>query len=207
MSDPITLPANEVLAARPFTNPERSLEDLDRMRGMAHQLIDTYDDPVVCDFVPGKRAVCQSDPLGRHFKIYYIRPQLLFSQKNITVVGFFGHKRPGADIKPLIQADKKFENEFHHNPGLLSLSTVRLPSGDFGNLVLFTDPESRDLWNNMPLHRDLVARISPPYYRHIRLNNAVLPDGLGNPDNMQLIRTRYLDFSEEAPWTAVRKFI
>jgi hypothetical protein len=206
MPEPIMLAADESLAAHPFTDPAYSLKDLERMQGMAHQLVDTYDDPVVCDFTPGKRAVCQSDPLGRHFRIYYLQPQLLFQQNDITVVGFFGHKRPGADVKPLIQADKQFETVFHKNPGLLSLSTVRLPDGDFGNLVLFTDPESRDQWNNMPLHRDLVAKISPPYYEYVRLNHAILPDGLDEPDSMRLVRTRYLEFNPERPWFAVRDY-
>jgi hypothetical protein len=122
------------------------------------------------------------------------------------VVGFFGHKRPRADVQPLIEADKEFEKEFNRHPGLLSLSTVRLPDGDFGNLVLFTDPESRDQWNEMPTHRDLVAKISPPYYEHIRLNNAVLPDGLDNPDSMQLLRARYQEFNNGSMWHAVRTF-
>lgn len=200
------LHSDEQVEQHPFSDPNYSLGDLERMREMAHQLVDTYDDPVVCDFTPGKRAVCQSDPMGRHFRIYYIQPQRLFMQKDLTVVGFFGHKRPRADIQPLLQADKQFEREFHNNPGLLSLSTVRLPSGDFGNLVLFTDPESKDQWNDMPLHRDLVAKISPPYYEHIRLSNAVLPDGLDNPDTMELTKVRYLNFSHEPMWHAVRTF-
>ncbi len=206
MVEAIALGADERLETRPFTDPEHSGLDLERMRSMAHQLVENYDDPEICNFVPGKRAICMSDPQGRHFRIYYIRPELLFSQKNLTAVGFFGHMRPDARIQPLIQADKKFEKEFHRHHGLLSLSTVRLPSGDFGNLVLFTDPESKDNWNNMPLHRDTVAQISPPYYENIRLNNAVLPNGLDGPVDMYLVKVRYLDYSGGGSWQAVRIF-
>jgi hypothetical protein len=194
----------EIIQGRPFTDPAHSEGDQARLRSMAHQLVDTYDDPVVCDFTPGKRAICQSDPQGRHFRIYYIQPKLLFSLKEITVVGFFGHKRPGADVKPLLQADKKFEAEFSHHPGLLSLSTVRLQDGDFANLVLFTDPVAKDTWNFTPLHRDLVAKISPPYYKSIRLNNGVLPGGLAAPDELVLEKVRYLDYSSSPPWRGVR---
>jgi hypothetical protein len=52
------LQGNEQLETHPFTDPKHSLSDLERMRTMAYQLVDTYEDPVVCDFVPGKRAVC-----------------------------------------------------------------------------------------------------------------------------------------------------
>ncbi len=194
----------DIIHGRPFTDPAHSQEDLARLRIMAHQLVDIYDDPVVCDFAPGKRAICQSDPQGRHFRIYYIQPKLLFSLKELTVVGFFGQKRPGADVKPLLQADKRFEAEFPHHPGLLSLSTVRLPDGDFANLVLFTDPEAKDKWNFTPLHRDLVAEISPPYYQSIRLNNGLLPDGLAAPDELVLEKVKYLDFRSSPPWRGVR---
>jgi hypothetical protein len=122
------------------------------------------------------------------------------------VVGFFGQKRPHADIQPLIRADKRFQEQFHHHPGLLSLSTVRLPDGDFGNLVLFTDPEAKDKWNYSQVHRELVSKISPPYYQTIRLNNGVLPDGLAAPGDLRLIRVKYLDYSENPPWRAVRRF-
>jgi hypothetical protein len=206
MTTPISLTPDQRIPDRPFTDPEHSQGDLALMRRMARQLVATYDDPVVCDFGPHKRPICQSDPLGRHFRIYYIHPQLLFTRKQLTVVGFFGHKRPGADIKPLLRADERFEREFHRHAGLLSLSTVRLPGGDFANLVLFTDPDAKEMWNFSPVHRDLVAEISPPYYRYIRLNNGVLPDGLAAPNALRLIRVKYLDYGDNPPWRADRTF-
>ena len=205
MSQAQVLSADELVADRPFTDPLHSQDDLRTMRHMARQLIDTYDDPGYCDFEKAKHAVCQSDPMGRHFRIYYIQPDKLFSMKNLSVVGFFGHKRPDADVRPLLRADKQFEQEFHKHPGLLSLSTVRLPDGDFGNLVLFTDPESIVQWNMSELHHEIVPRISPPYYKSIRLNNGILPQGLDDPDGLDLIRVKYLDFTTEPHWRAVRE--
>ena len=202
----LTLAVDEHLDAHPFSHPEYRHEDLKALRKMAHQLVDTYDDPVLCDFVPRKKPICMSDPRGRHFRIYYIRPDLLFSAKNLTVVGFFGQMRANADVRPLIKADKRFEDEFPNHPGLLSLSTVRLPGGDFANLVLFTDTESKDKWNFNPLHHETVNRISPPYYTSIRLNNGVLPKGLNDPNALALTRTRYLDFEEMPPWRALRTY-
>jgi hypothetical protein len=206
MSYDVILEPDEQIEGRPFTDPEHSHEDLVRMRLMAHQLVTTYDNPVVCDFIPGQRPVCQSDPQGRHFRIYYLQPDRLFSAKNITVVGFFGHRRPDADIRPLLQADKQFERQFHNFAGLLSLSTVRLPTGDFANLVLFTSPEEKDAWNISEPHRTLVAEISPPYYRSVRLNNGLLPDGLAAPDDLFLLRVKYLDYESNPPWRALREF-
>lgn len=205
MQDEVTvLSPSERLTDRRFTDPEHSDGDLDRLRRMVRQLVDTYDDPVVCDFAPGKRPICQSDPNGRHFRIYYVQPGLLFDLENLTVVGFFGKKRPEADIRPLLDADKRFESEFHHHGGLLSLSTVRLADGDFANLVVFTDPDAKDRWNSAPIHRDTVARISPPYYSSIRLSNGHLPHGVAYPDRLVLERVKYIDYRADPPWRAVR---
>ena len=205
MFESVYLDREEKVSGRPFVDPEHSLEDLAVMRHMARQLVENYGDPVVCDFGPGKKPVCQSDPQGRHFRIYYVRADLLFSLKAITAVGFFGEKRKTADIQPLIRADKKFETAFNEHPGLLSLSTVRLSNGDFGNLVLFTTPQARDAWANSQLHRELVAKISPPYYRSIRLNNAMLPQGVAEPDDINLVRVKYIDYDSDPPWRAVRE--
>lgn len=207
MSDEIVLSIDDRIKGRPFTNLDHSKEDLATMRHMARQLMDTYNDPIACDFTPGKRPVCQSDPKGRHFRIYYIQPSLLFSLKSLTVVGFFGQKRPDADVRPLLKADRRFEKEFSKHEGLLSLSTVRLPDGDFGNLVLFTNPEAKDKWNFSQPHYDTVKKISPPYYKSIRLNNGILPDGLGFPDALKLLRVKYLDYESNPPWRAIRNFV
>jgi len=204
MVQSIKLEAVEKVAGRDFTDPEHISNDLARMRQMARQLVEIYDDPVKCDFGPGKKPICQSDPQGRHFRIYYVRAGELFSRKNIVVVGFFGYKRPGADFRPLVQADRQFETVFHKHPGLLSLSTVRLPDDNFANLVLFSDEESKDAWNNSEPHYSVVSRISPPYYRAIRLNNGLLPDGLADPDNLQLVRVKYIAYDGHEPWRAVR---
>lgn len=200
-----TLAETERVSGRPFSDVEQTAVDVERLKRMVHQLVDTYDDPVVCDFVPGKRPVCQSDPQGRHFRIYYVQPELLFSGTDLTVVGFFGEKRPGADIRPLLDADKRFEAEFPKHRGLLSLSTVRMTDGNFANLVLFTDPESKDHWNNAPIHRDTVARVSPPYYSTVRISNGILPAGLDDPDDLVIETVKYFDYGTTPPWRAVRR--
>ncbi len=205
MREPLNLSAKERVPGRPFTDPQHSARDLAVMRHMAWQLVDTYDDPVVCDFQPGKRPICKSDAQKRFFRIYYVQPNLLFALTDLTAVGFFGQKRPQADIQPLLEADKKFEAIFHDHPGLLSLSTVRLPDGDFANLVLFTDDQAKDNWNTSPLHAEIVPKISPPYYRSVRLNNGRLPRGLDRPGELFLERTRYIDYDSDPPWRALRQ--
>jgi hypothetical protein len=70
VADSLILGPDEMVDGRPFTDPELSQYDLETMRYMAQQLLDAYDDPVVCNFLPNQKPVCQSDPQGRHFRIY-----------------------------------------------------------------------------------------------------------------------------------------
>jgi hypothetical protein len=201
----VQLDPEERVEGHPFSDLEHSQADLGTMRFMAHQLVNTYQDPQVCDFTMRFGPVCQSDPQGRHFRIYYLQPDRLFNLHSLAAVGFFGRKRPQADIRPLVRADKRFEHEFEHYPGLLSLSTVRVANGDFGNLVVFSDADSIARWNHNPVHRDLVAKISPPYYRSVRLNNGWLPEGLSDPDRLWIERVKYIDYTVDPPWRAERR--
>lgn len=200
----VELGVDERAEGHRFSDVEHTSRDRATMRKMAHQLVETYEDPKVCDFTLRKGPVCQSDPQGRHFRIYYLQPDRLFSTENLAVVGFIGHKRPKADIRPLLKADKLFEVEFHKHPDLLSLSTVRVADGNFGNLVVFADPAAISKWNNSEVHRKLVAEISPPYYLTIRLNNGWLPKGLQDPDGLWIERVKYIDYSSMPYWRAVR---
>lgn len=195
----------EKVEGRPFTDLTHSTEDLTRLITMTHQLVKNYQDPETSAFSKRRAPVSRTDEHGRELRIFYIRPEKLFSTKNLTVVGFFGHRRPGADIRPLAKADKEFEKIYYDVEGLLSLSTARLPSGDFANLVLFTDEASKDEWNYTPAHYETVAKISPPYYSCVRLNNGVLPDGVASPELMYLTRVRYLDYTVDPHWRAIRK--
>jgi hypothetical protein len=51
-----------------------------------------------------------------------------------------------------------------------------------------------------------VSEISPPYYKSVRLNNGVLPEGLAAPDDLYLERVKYLDYDTNPPWRAMRVF-
>ena len=205
MIENIQLGPYEKIENKPFTDLSHSAEDLARLKRMAQQLVDFYETSEYRISSKSKVPVHRSGSEGSEFKIYYIQPQQLFRLKNLSVVGFFGHRRKNADIAPLVQADKQFEKVFSNFEGLLSLSTARLPSGDFANLVLFTDNEAKDQWHFNPLHYDTVAKISPPYYKSIRLNNGILPEGVRSPNLLRLTKVRYLDYTVSPHWRAVRK--
>jgi hypothetical protein len=122
----IQLGPYEKIADKPFTDLNHSLGDLARLIKMTHQLVDSYDDPERCDYAKRRAPVIKTDSHGNEFKIFYIRPKKLFNHKNICVVGFFGLRRPDADIAPLLRADKELTKMYYQIKGLLSLSTTEL---------------------------------------------------------------------------------
>lgn len=195
----------EKIENKPFTDLNHSTKDLARLKMMTQQLVDFYERSEYRVSSKSKVPVFRSGSKDSEFKIYYIQPEQLFNLKNLMVVGFFGHRRKNAAIAPLIQADKQFEKVFNNFDGLLSLSTARLPSGDFANLVLFKDDEAKDQWHFNLLHYDTVTKISPPYYESIRLNNGILPKGVRAPGLLRLTKVRYLDYTVSPHWRAVRK--
>jgi hypothetical protein len=47
--------------------------------------------------------------------------------------------------------------------------------------------------------------LSPEYYQYVRINNGILPNGVMDPNSLQIIRVKYYDYMENPPWKAVRE--
>src|SRR5581483_8542951 len=98
----LTVDATETIEGRPFTDPERSLEDrrwmrtmLARERELARAWAADADPPPsasVLDHIDGRR----------HWLAVPSVPNLLRAA-DITVVGFFGHFRDGVDCSVLFE--------------------------------------------------------------------------------------------------------
>ena len=88
-------------------------------------------------------------------------------------------------------------------PGLVAYYNSFHRLAGWGNLVLFEDERTKDAWGSDPRHAAAVAR-SPRHYHSIRLHNARVVDGLMGSGDLELIRTRYLDFGRAAAWRAMQ---
>ncbi len=210
-SAPVTLDEGTILEERPFTHPRWTWADCRAMERMAAQV---------------RALVLQERPRvkGRRLDLFYLeeaggRPHravivhldALRRGASLTVVGFFGQCRPGADALEVHMADSVLLHEFVDHPDLLSYSSLQLADGQWGNLVLFRRAEGLQHWNRSPFHARVAAEISPRYYRSIRLHNGVLPGGLFGGEPICLTRTKYYDFAgpSGAPghcWRAVRTY-
>jgi hypothetical protein len=201
----------EILAERPFTHPRHTAHDIAVLRYMIDQLCLLLEQSHQYAQQPAPVTLYQEEANGCEHRFVIPQPeQLQIPNRPLTVVGFFGQKRQRISIslKPLIEAmDQALRDEFPHHPDLFSYSTLELPSGDCGNLVLFARDEAINQWGHGQSHLQAVYELSPSYYDSVRLYNGRLPLGLMVSNLLHLSRIKYYDFSEVPLWRGVREIV
>lgn len=123
---------------------------------------------------------------------------------DLSVVGFFGERNMERDGAALEEANADMVLEFRNYPGILSYSSLELKDGNWANLVLHDKPDTREYWRASRRHAMAAEKLSPLYYRTVRIHNGVLPAGLYGGRPIEIQRTKYWDFSPPSPWRAVR---
>jgi hypothetical protein len=69
--------------------------------------------------------------------------------------------------------------------------------------VLLLDEEIKLKWMHGETHSKAVG-LAPGYYQFVRIHNGVLPEGVMQPDLLQITQVKYYDYAEDPPWKAVR---
>ena len=201
---PILKPA-EVMQERPFTDPDRIAYDVNTLRFMVDQL---------CLFMEDQQGanhqrpiiVHHPDPENWFFRQVVARPKILSQPRNLAFVGFLGHRRVDANLRLGDEFDEILVDEIPDYPGLLSYSTMAMLSGDFSNLVIFTDTSVKEQWSRSKAHEQAVRVLSPEYYVSIKLYNGYLPGGIADSGALKLTRIKYYDYQVNPRWHAVREF-
>jgi len=153
----------------------------------------------------GPLNINESD--GRSHRYFVPGPTKLLQANVVYLVGFFSHKQKGAAWDHFGDLDQRLTKQIPKYQGILSYSTMALPAGDFGNLVLLADEEIKSKWMHGETHNRAVA-LSPDYYQYVRINNGVLPpNGIMDPDSLRIIRVKYYDYMVEPHWKAVRELM
>ena len=140
---------------------------------------------------------------GRHRALALrARPGGARLSRPIAAVGFFGQARTGVDFAPIIDREHDIVARAARFDGLLTYYNLRLADGSYGNLVLFESPQAKGHVTSDPVHGEAVA-LTPSHYHSLRLHHAELADGVFG--ELELVRTRYIDFSCEPAWSSVRE--
>lgn len=205
MYSPIHLDHSTILTERPFTHPDQSWGDLAHLRTLAEKLCDALNRAEAVNprtvFIEWQGA----DPPD--CRIVVANAEELRANTDLSLVGFFGHKRGETDLATTMEAeDEALIQEFVQHPGVLSYCSQQLEAGNWGNLVVLGSPEAREHWRTSERHAQVVRELAPRYYHTVRLHNAVLPGGLFSGQEWRLQRTKYYDFQAQPPWFAIREF-
>ena len=205
MTGCIVLGPTEIVRDRPFTDPERNLEDLAALRGMLDRLREVLSQPEGLPDGPRPAILVLPERNGRSHRIAISRREELLAAGEFTIVGFFGEKRPAADLSVLEGVDLELIYHFPFHTGVLSYSTLELANGDCGNLVMLSRPDAIDDWRTNVKHGYAAEYLAPKYYARIRLHNYVLPGGLMAGLDPILLRTKYYDYAGGRVWLAMRE--
>jgi len=202
----ITLSPSAVVPERPFTALEASAADLRVLDQMLVRLR-RHVVEVVVPSGASSRDDRVTDPDGSQLK--FVMPDVAgaLAPRDLIAVGFFGQARMAVDHAPIVDLEAALIADMGRGgePGLLVYQNLFWPGVGWGNLVLFDSWEAKDRWGrDDPRHIEAVRR-SPAHYHSIRLHNGVVPGGLFGAGGVRLVRTRYLDYSGERPWRAVRE--
>lgn len=201
-----TLKPTEIVRDRPFTNPDRIDNDVNTLRFMVDQLRLFLENQHLYANLSPPIIVHRPSRNNWYYRLIIAHPEELLLPRELSFVGFLGHRREDANLELADEFDKILVNEIPDYPGLLSYSTMALLSGDFSNLVIFTDTSVKEQWSQSKAHEQAVRKLSPDFYVSIKLYNGRLPGGIADSCALQLTRIKYYDYQVNPRWHAVREF-
>ena len=199
---PISLGQIESIAEKPFTHTDHIAKDREILVHMARQAGMVLENNL--DSLGERETIFIDEPGGRYHRFFIPRPTNLSQAYNIYLVGFFSHKQARAAPNHFGDLDDRLIEQLPTFQEILSYSTMALPDGSFGNLVLLSEEEVKLKWMQGEIHSRAVE-LSPAYYQYVRINNGILPEGVMQPDSLKITRVKYYDFEQDPPWKAVRE--
>lgn len=189
------------LADRPFTHPAHTPRERATLIYMLERLchfLERYPNHV---HLP--EIVSIPEPDGRSHRYVVPRPPALAHAASLSVVGFFGEKRPDANPSHFGELGEHIMREIPTHPGVLGYSNMQLHDQNFSNLVLLEHEDIKTQWLGGENHRRAV-QLSPGYYTCVRIYNGTL-SRLAAPRSLRLTRVKYYDFQTDPPWLAERR--
>jgi hypothetical protein len=111
----------------------------------------------------------------------------------LTTVGFFGQARAEVDHSSIHELEERIVDTLEEVPGVLSYFNLVLEHGRHGNLILCDGPDVPVRWHEHRIHVHAVE-LAPHHYHSARLHNGIVRSPLLGDAELDVLRTRYLDF-------------
>lgn len=190
----VSLLPGEAASGREFTHPARSLEDLATLAEIRASLAGRMGSGLVGG------SWTEKDDL--HWLVVPDVRRLVESRPTFGV-GFFGQAHKNVDHRVIVALERTLLARASGFPGLLTYYNVRIPGGQWGNLVLFATADDPASVRSDPAHLDALA-ITADHYRSVRLHRLRFADGALGEAPPSVESTLLIDFAETPPWRAVR---
>jgi hypothetical protein len=194
------LTPEEQVPERPFADAAHTRDDLVILRAMRELLAQR----LRAGTLPAPDAGPLEHADGTAHWLCVPHPEALAGARPVAAVGFFGQARADVDHGPIVEREHAIVARAAAFDGLLTYYNLRLASGRYGNLVLFASAPAKAHVTADLVHGEAVAR-TPQHYHSLRLHHAELADGVLGAGELELLRTRYLDFSASDVWSALRE--
>ena len=201
----VQLEPEEIARGHPFSDPTHIASDVNSLRFMIDQLCLFLESPHLYSHSPRPIIVHRPTPEKWLYRLVVAEPDHLMQRASLTFVGFLGQRRSDANIALADEFDQTLVGAIPDHPGLLGYSTMGLISGNFSNLVIFSNPEAKAQWSRSNAHAQAAGRLAPDYYLSIRLYNGALSRGLSDSQSLQLTRIKYFDYQANPWWQAIRE--
>lgn len=204
MSAYTEIAATQVLTDRPFTHLEQTHTDLTHLRQIAGYVRAALGEAGDAAADWRYHLVRTATPEGRVLRMMICNGAELLRAAPMPIVGFFGQRRADAEYGPIGRVDEELLEEFLQHPHIIAYCSMELPSTDWGNLVVMSNPEAPLHWSASGRHRFAARDLAPRYYASVRIHNAELPTGLSS-DELRLARTKYYDYQTSEHWRGWRE--
>lgn len=199
------LAETETCPDRPFTAPEHSRADVEHLRHIAVRLRETLRRAGAEAAGLRHHMLRMTEPDGRVLRLVIGNGAELLRPAPMPVIGFFGQRRSGAEYSPIGRVDEELLEEFLQHPHIIAYCSLELPSTNWGNLVVMSNPDASQHWSASERHRYAAKELAPRYYAAVRIHNAELPAGLMGGDDLSLNRTKYYDYQTSDHWRGWRE--
>jgi hypothetical protein len=201
---------SEVLPERPFTDPANTEREADVMRAMLEHERDLARGwQAAGRNAPQQIVSNEKDEGGRRHLLVVPATEAFIRASDATAIGFFGHAREDVDHGILfgLEDDLIARMPSYGEVGLLSYYDVELflPKGAYGNLILFSTPDVPEEWYRDEVHRRAVE-VAPRHYHEVRLHKGHVSGPLLGGAQIEIERTKYLDFQNGDIWFGLRRF-
>jgi len=203
VDEPIRLGASDVPGGRPFAHPDRTADDLVSILEMTRTLRRILTGPSTSAARSRPYTLQAGNEVAPH-RVIICDDAALRMESAPSFVGFFALKRPGLDHAPLTRVDDQLVLEFPRHPGILSYSSIALPDGNWGNLIVLRSVADGERWREGERHAWAVRELAPAHYSSVRLHQGRVPGGVLSGLEPVLLRTRYFDYATSSPWRAER---